>query len=117
MSYVVLVLDNWHFMDPDEEYELPAFDDADAALAACRRIIDTDLVHMHEPGLSAAALYEKYSLGGETPLLQTVGSPTVYFSARDYARLRCEEICAGARTGAQGAYADTAPRAADAVVH
>lgn len=107
MSYVVLVLDNFHFMDRDEEYELPPFDDAESALQACRKIVDEFLEHSLRQGVAPAELYDIFGSFGETPLLRVNGSPPAYFSASDYARLRCAELCADSGMGARDAYADT----------
>jgi hypothetical protein len=39
-KYRVFVDDNFHYMDPDERYELGSFEDCESAVAACKRIVD-----------------------------------------------------------------------------
>jgi hypothetical protein len=93
--YKVMVDDNYHFMDEDERYELGVFDSAEAAIAACRRIVDEWLQHGYKPGMSADQLYEGYVGFGEDPFIVPLeDAPQVKFSAWDYARERSVVICA-----------------------
>jgi hypothetical protein len=72
-QYKVLVADNYHYGDPDEHYEHRIFDTLDAALAACRTIVETSLSELHAPGMSADELYHRYRLFGADPFIVTVG--------------------------------------------
>jgi hypothetical protein len=38
--YLVLVDDNYHYMDPDERWTLGRFATLDEAIAACRQLVD-----------------------------------------------------------------------------
>lgn len=89
---IVMVDDNFHYQDEDERYKLGEFDNLAAATSACQGIVDEYLVKAHEPGMSAVDLYRSYTSFGEDPFI--VGADrTVPFSAWDYAKQRCQEIC------------------------
>lgn len=90
--WTVYVDDNFHHMDEDERYVLVSFDNFDAALAACRKVVDECLASITSK--SADELYKSYCMFGDDPWI--AGPPATaeqpHFSARDYARLRCSEI-------------------------
>ncbi len=93
-TYKVLVDDNYHYQDEDERYALGDFDTWDAALAAAKKVVDDYLKEHHGPGNVAAQLYDGYTMFGEDPFI--VGDPPsgeAPFSAWDYAKKRCEELC------------------------
>jgi len=92
MSYRVLVDDNFHYMDQSERYELGEFDTLEAAVAACRRLVDECLTSSYSPGMTEAELMTQDVLFGEDPFVYT-GDGTVPFSGRDYAATRVREIC------------------------
>jgi hypothetical protein len=94
MSYTVLVDDNFHYMDADERYTLGEFQSLDAAIIACKEIVDDYLRSAQEPGMTAEELYLSYVLFGEDPYI-TGTDPATRFSAWDYAKLRSEELCEG----------------------
>jgi len=54
-QYKVLVSDNYHYRDPDDHYEYGIFDTLDAALAACRTIVESALAELQAPGMSLAS--------------------------------------------------------------
>jgi hypothetical protein len=91
-KYKVLVDDNYHCMDEDERTEQEEFDTAAQAVAACKKIVDDFLTSSYQPGMSAAALYDGYTGFGEDPFI-VGGDPPCKFSAWEYARQRCAEIC------------------------
>ncbi len=96
--YKVLIDDNFHYMDEEARIEHGIFKSSEKAVAACHRIVDESLRHLHEPGMSAAELIAQYALFGDDPFIVTLGDtgatgPPVSFSARDYARERCAAIC------------------------
>ena len=91
MSYQVFVDDNFHYMDESERYQLGDFDSLDAAVAACKRIVDEFLLSNHRPGMTSDALMAQYTLYGEDPFV-CPGDGTVPFSARDYASERVRAI-------------------------
>ena len=56
------------------------------------KIVDGELLHVYKKGVSAAELYNSYTSFGEDPFIRP--SPrSRRFSAWEYARQRCEEIC------------------------
>ena len=57
MSYTVLVDDNFHYMDADERYTHGEFESLDAAIIACKEIVDDYLRSALEPGMPAGKLY------------------------------------------------------------
>lgn len=100
MSYIVRAYDNFHYMDEEEAYELPPFEDVEGALEACRARVDQSLDEVAKPGMTAAAIYAEYMMFGEDPaLIATGASPQVHFSAWDYARQRSVEMCAAPSAG------------------
>jgi hypothetical protein len=88
MSYRVLVDDHAHYMDDSHRREHGAFATAAEAIAACRTFVDAELQHFLKPGMTAAELFEMYSLFGEDPFIVPVGegAAPVDFSAWDYAK-------------------------------
>jgi len=95
MPFKVLVDDNFHYMDESERYELGDFQTLDAAIAAARRVVDEYLQSAFEPGINSDTLLATYLQFGEDPFIiaSDAAHSGVLFSARDYARERCEEIC------------------------
>ncbi len=92
--YQVLVDDNFHYMDEEERTEHGEFETLEAAIAACRRIVDDFLLSNCKPGMSADGLYQYYTGFGTDPFI-VGGEVRCDFSAWDYARRRCNEICGG----------------------
>ena len=93
MPYVVMVDDNFHYMDEDERYRLGEFADAEVAIGHCRRIVEEYLASAYEAGMSTQDLWESYKAFGEDPFIQSVDVPPIRFSAWDYARERCSLMC------------------------
>jgi hypothetical protein len=97
-AYRVLIDDNFHFMDETERVTHGQFETADGALEACRAIVDEFLADAFKPGMTAAALYERYVSFGDDPFIRPVDpkdATAVSFSAWDYARERCEVLGRG----------------------
>lgn len=92
-KYTVCVDDNFHYMDESERYELGEFDDCEAAIAACKQIVD-DFLQSNRG--RQEDLYAAYSLFGEDPFIRT-DDPNCHFSARDYARERVRRLTEGKR--------------------
>ena len=92
MSYTVLVDDNFHYMNEDERYSLGEYETLDAAIRACRKLVDDFLLEHYKPGMSAVDLYGGYVSFGEDPFIIVASQPSP-FSGWDYARQRCDEIC------------------------
>ena len=101
LTYRVLVDDNGHYMDESERYELGEFETLEAAVAACKKLVDEFLTTSHRPGMTSAELLKQYSHFGEDPFVDA-GAGTVPFSARSYAAARVREICGDAETDQPG---------------
>ena len=91
-NWTVYVDDNFHFMNEDERYSLGVFENHDAAVAACRKIVDAFL--QNTAATTADELYDLYSSFGEDPWIKgpipdTGAQP---FCAFDYARQRCNQL-------------------------
>ena len=92
MSYQVFVDDNFHYMDQEHRYFLGEFDTAEAAVAACQKVVNEVLEEFYKPGMTAAELGTLYALFGEDPFIMGGGSGEVLFSARAYASDQVERI-------------------------
>jgi hypothetical protein len=95
MTYKVLVDDNFHYMDESERYELGEFPTLEAAIEAARKIVDEYLVSALQSGVAAQALMANYLCFGEDPYIVPLvpAESGILFSARDYARGRCDQLC------------------------
>jgi hypothetical protein len=85
--YKVLVDDNFDYMDQDKRYQHGVFPTAEAAIAACKRIVDSNLSGFMKPGMTASELYDAYTGFGDDPFIVCVNADDkpVRFSAWDYA--------------------------------
>lgn len=91
-SYQVFVDDNYHHMDEEERYKHGEFATFEEALTACKTIVDECLQSMYKEGMTAGQLYAVYTGFGEDPFI--VGESVPFrFSAWDYAKERCSQIC------------------------
>ena len=84
--------DNFHYMDEDERSDAGTYETVEEALTACRRIVDDFLAQDFKPGMTAEALFDYYRSFGEDPFIVS-DDPVTKFSAWEYAKARCEEIC------------------------
>lgn len=91
-NYIVRVEENSHYMDESERYTLGEFADAEAAVSAAKRVVDDDLHSLYQPGMSAENLYRHYTSFGRDAYIIS-NDESCQFSAWDYARERCDEIC------------------------
>ncbi len=103
MSFEVLVDDNAHYMDESERRKQGEYDSYEEALAIAKSIVDEFLLQSRDQYTKASELIQLYGIYGEDPYI--VPDPTrgpdgvgESFSARDYARQRCEQLFAE-RTG------------------
>ena len=90
-TYTVLIDDNFHYMDQTERYKHGDFDTCEAAIAACKQIVDEFLLSSLESPKSHDELWTLYSFFGEDPFIQSP-DPNCRFSAWDYAKHRCNEL-------------------------
>jgi hypothetical protein len=90
-----MVDDNFHYMDESERWELGVFASAEAALAACRRLVDRSLVESYKAGATASELFEHYKSFGDDPFIVALDdAPRLKFSAWTYAQERAAELSA-----------------------
>jgi hypothetical protein len=84
MSYKVFVDDNFHYMDEEHRYFLGEFDTAEAAIAACQKVVNECLEEFYKPERTADELLKLYALYGEDQFI--MGGGEVLFSARGLRR-------------------------------
>ena len=94
MKYTVYIDDNYHYMDESERVKAGNFRSLSKAIAKAKRIVDRSLAEAYEKGMPVEELTRLYIMFGEDPFI-VGGPPKSDFSARDYARTRCEEMCGG----------------------
>ena len=61
-------------------------------MSKARQIVDEFLEHAYEPGMTEDYLWMKYTMFGEDPFIVGEEVPE-RFSAWDYAKERCKDIC------------------------
>jgi hypothetical protein len=96
MRYRVLIDENFHYMDKSHRYALGDFATYAEAFAVCKEIVDCFLRHEYVPGMPESALYFRYMVFGRDPCLVNGADETEVqpgFSAWDYTRQRCRELC------------------------
>jgi hypothetical protein len=95
VTFKVLIDDNFHYMDESERHAAGEFASLKEALGAAQTIVDEDLSSTYQPGMSLAELWTSYAMFGEDPFIVSPEPGGVAFSAREYARQRAAELCAG----------------------
>lgn len=93
--FEVRVADNFHYMDQDEVYTHGNFGSWPDAVAASRKIVDACLAEYVKPGITAQELYQYYVSFGDDPFITPVPEGES-FSAWDYAKERCAQLCGSA---------------------
>ncbi len=93
MPYVILVDDNYHYMDSSYRCRDGEFATAEEAFARCRQIVDEylDNAEKIEGRENATKLWESYKMFGEDPFIVATDDTPASFSAWSYASKRCEE--------------------------
>ena len=93
--YKVMVDDNFHYQKPEERREHGVYQTLEAALAACRAIVDRSLEEERRPGISAEALFDRYTSFGDDPSILVLDGTDerATFSAWAYAKERARTIC------------------------
>jgi len=97
MKYTLYVDDNFHYMDAAERYNAGEFESLEEAMIKAKQIVDEFLSEQYQEGMTAEELYHQYTSFGEDPFI-VGGPPASGFSAWDYARKRCQEICSKERS-------------------
>lgn len=91
MKYKVCI-DDIDIVDDPERFA-PEYDSAEEAIAAAKAMVDAELKVYYEPKMTSEELYESYELWGEDPFIASTHPDICQFSALDYAKERCEEMC------------------------
>jgi len=92
MRFTVFVDDNSHYQDESERYKKGDYPTAEAAVAACKQIVDDYLSAAYRDGMPASELYRSYKSFGEDPFVVSESERTLY-SSWVYAKERCSKIC------------------------
>ena len=92
MKYTVFVDDNFHMGEEEERYKLGEYDSCQEAVDACKEIVDEFINKGYSEGMSFKELWEGYMMFGEDPFIQS-DDPICKFSAWNYAKQRCIELC------------------------
>jgi hypothetical protein len=93
MPIKVRIRENSHYMDESEAYNHGSFATYAEAEVACRKIVDDFLSGNRKPGIGAETLFRIYTTFGEDPVIDGSGPDGKHFSAWDYARQRCRDLC------------------------
>jgi hypothetical protein len=101
MGYTVWVDDNFHYMDAEHRVRDSEWDDAETAEARCRSLVDDYLQSALRPGMTSRQLFDSYTAFGEDPWIAAPGGARHEFSAWDYARERCQALCAAPPAAAE----------------
>lgn len=97
MPYLLYIDDNYHYMDEEHRRSAGEFATLEEATARAKKIVDEYLHSAFRPGVTADELLKSYLMFGEDPFIIAPEPGVVPFSARDYARQRCQEIVGGIR--------------------
>lgn len=89
-KWIVMVDDNFAFMDTSERYKDGEYDSYEEAMAKCKAIVDDYLDSALEPGMTAEQLLASYQMFGEDPFI--IGNKKDDFSAWKYAEARSKEL-------------------------
>ena len=92
--YTVFVDDNYNYQDESERYTLGEFATFEDAVVACKKIVDEFLLENNRSDMVAERHLFLYKRSGEDPWISGTDMP-YHFSAWDYAKKRCDEICGG----------------------
>jgi predicted nucleotidyltransferase len=101
-KYIVLVDDNFHYMDESERYQSGEYENYAEAVTHCKKLVDEYLHEALRQGVANPEnLYESYVNFGEDPFIQIHPGSQLklfegeHFSAWDYAKQSCEEYKQG----------------------
>ena len=89
-KYIVLIDDNFHFMDESERYSSGTYTTYEEAVEKCKQIVDEFLEDAISPEDSVDSLYTCWLMYGENPFI--IGENVGDFSSTEFAKLRCEKL-------------------------
>jgi hypothetical protein len=92
VRYTLYIDDNFHYMDTSERYAAGEYATVADAIRAAEAIVDDDLASFYKPGMMADTLYRYYTTFGADPFVVSEDDRR-HFSAWNYARERCQQIC------------------------
>ena len=92
-TYLILVDDNFDYQNVEKRYQHSEHKNAGTALETAKTIVDTCLLELKKPGMTAIELYSAYTSFGEDPFIQTNDPDFARFSAWSYAKAQCVKIC------------------------
>ncbi|HMO32944.1 MAG TPA: hypothetical protein PKE07_08100 [Lacibacter sp.] len=79
-KYIVMIDDNYDYMDEDARYKYGEYDTPEEAILACKKIVERSIEL--KAGATANELYASYLMFGEDPFIEGGAG----FNAREYAR-------------------------------
>ncbi len=92
MKYKVCVDDNFHYQDESERFTHGEYETAEQAIQIAKEITDESLKFLYKKGMSSEDLYQQYTMMGDDPFIIS-DDRDCRFSAWNYAKERCDEIC------------------------
>lgn len=96
-TFKVFIDDNSHYMDETYRDFYGEYDSCEEAITVCKALVDESLRVNFKEGMTAEELFKQYTTFGEDPFVPSNGECP--FSAWNYARERCEEICGRGNSG------------------
>ena len=94
--FAVFIDDNFDYMATSARSKHREYETYEAAVAACKAIVDASLAEQYARGMRADELYQRYVMFGDDPWV-TPAPEGERFSAWDYAKQQCTKR-AGPRT-------------------
>jgi hypothetical protein len=91
-AYQVFVSDNFHYMDESEIYLDSSYPTCEAAVLACKKIVDDFLRSTYKPGMTATELWKLYTTFGDDAFIMPPPGARCPFSGWDYAREQCRQM-------------------------
>jgi hypothetical protein len=92
--YIVVVDDNYHYMDEDERYVVGIYEDCESAVAQCKEMVDEHILKSFNGHETEKAIWDDYMSFGEDPWIISFGSEKCSFSAWNYAKEKIKQLLA-----------------------
>ncbi len=91
--YSVFVSENWTYMDAEAgTWSIGEFETWEGAVTVAKDVVERSLREVHKPAMEAEELFRYYTTFGEDVYITPTEEGRA-FSAWEYARERCREIC------------------------
>lgn len=101
MTFKVFIDDKFHSMDESERILHGEYDSYETAVSVCKEIVDECLEQNFKPGVTSEGLYAWYKGMGDDPFILP-GRSSGAFSAWDYAKEKCSELCRAHQSSIDG---------------